>query len=104
MTSNVQSGQPSRTDYPIMNERIRVTFDQVRHEYTVLSPETVAVLNPTGAAILQLCDGRHAIGQIVDELDEQFAHVDEDDVIAYINQLATLGYIGGWDGYNLGDQ
>lgn len=102
MTRNVQ--QPSRADYPIVNQRIRVTFDQVRHEYTVLSPETVAVLNPTGAAILQLCDGRHSIGQIIDELREQFAQVDEDDVIAYINQLATLRYIGGWDGCTVGGQ
>ena len=102
--NGAQTGRKAHADYPVVNKHIRVEFDQVRQEYTALSPENVAVLNATGAAILYRCDGRHSVGQIIDALRAHYAHVDEDDVIAYINQLATLGYIGGWDGHSSGHQ
>jgi len=102
--NRAQTGRKAHPDYPVVNKHIRVEFDQVRREYTALSPENVAVLNPTGAAILYRCDGRHSVGQIIDALREHYAHVNEDDVIAYINRLATLGYIGGWDGHGSGHQ
>lgn len=102
--NGAQTGRKAHADYPVVNKHIRVEFDQVRQEYTALSPENVAVLNATGAAILYRCDGRHSVGQIMDALRDHYAHVDEDDVIAYINQLATLGYIGGWDGHSSGHQ
>src|SRR5699024_11754401 len=101
---SAQTARRAHADSPVVNKHVRVASERVRQESTALSPENVAVLTPTGAAILYRCDGRHSVGQIIDALREHYAHVDEDDVIAYINRLATLGYIGGWDGHGSGHQ
>lgn len=81
---------PSRipaSGLPRVAAHSRVTFDQVRGQYVLLGPESVSVLNHTGAAILTLCDGEHSVAQIIEELHGTYAHVQGDEVREFIARL-----------------
>jgi pyrroloquinoline quinone biosynthesis protein D len=75
------------TDRPRLAPHVRLTFDPTRHRHVLLSPETVVVLNATGAAILELCDGQRTVTEIVTELRSRYAHVVDDEVRAYLGRL-----------------
>ncbi|MGW1681078.1 pyrroloquinoline quinone biosynthesis peptide chaperone PqqD [Saccharopolyspora sp. NPDC002376] len=53
---------------PELTSHVRLTFDRVREQHLLLTPEAMSVLNPTGAAVLELCDGRRSVAEIVQEL------------------------------------
>jgi pyrroloquinoline quinone biosynthesis protein D len=56
-------------------------FDATRGQHALLSPETVWVINDTGAAIVKLCDGRRTVAEIQSELVSRYEGV----VDAHIN-------------------
>jgi len=65
----------------------RIEFDQVRQQSVLLYPEGVVLLNDTGAAILELCDGERSIAEIATVLGERY-HCDvTPDVLEYLSQL-----------------
>lgn len=65
----------------------RLDFDRVRQQRVLLYPEGAVLLNDTGAAILDLCDGRRSIGDIARILEERY-HCDVTaDVVEYLSQL-----------------
>ena len=65
----------------------RLEFDQVRQQRVLLYPEGVVLLNDTGAAILELCDGQRSIAEISAVLEGRY-HCDVTaDVIEYLSQL-----------------
>jgi pyrroloquinoline quinone biosynthesis protein D len=67
----------------------RVDFDPVRKQRVLLYPEGVVLLNDTGAAILELCDGRRSVADIAAVLGERY-HVDVTaDVIEYLSHLVA---------------
>jgi coenzyme PQQ biosynthesis protein PqqD len=71
----------------------RLQFDPVRNRQVLLYPEGVVLLNDTGAAILELCDGRRSIQQISVLLGERY-HCDVTaDVIEYLSRLAQQALI-----------
>lgn len=71
----------------------RLTFDSVRQQHVLLYPEGVILLNATGAAILELCDGRRSLGEIASVLEERY-HADVlADVTEYLARLAEKGFI-----------
>lgn len=74
---------------PRLAAALRLTFDEVREQHVLLGPESVLVLNPTGAAILQLCDGRRNVGGIVAELRDRFDGVEPGEVRTFLNHLAA---------------
>lgn len=74
-------------DRPRLAAALRLVFDDVRGQHVLLGPESVLVLNPTGAAILQLCDGRRDVGGIVAELRGRFDGVEPAEVRAFLNHL-----------------
>ncbi|MEB3366486.1 pyrroloquinoline quinone biosynthesis peptide chaperone PqqD [Saccharopolyspora mangrovi] len=74
---------------PRLAAALRLTFDEVRGQHVLLGPESVRVLNPTGAAILQLCDGRRDLGGIVAQLQERFAGAEPGEVRAFLGHLAA---------------
>jgi pyrroloquinoline quinone biosynthesis protein D len=53
----------------------------------LLTPETVTLLNGTGAAILELCDGKRTVAGIVAELRGRYAHVADDEVRLFLSGL-----------------
>jgi pyrroloquinoline quinone biosynthesis protein D len=66
----------------------RLDYDQVRQRHVLLYPEGAVLLNDTGAAILQLCDGSHTVGQIVTILTERYHSDVSADVTEYLDRMA----------------
>lgn len=76
-------------DRPRLAASLRLVFDDVREQHVLLGPESVLVLNPTGAAILELCDGRRDVRGIVAELRGSFDGVEPGEVRAFLNHLVA---------------
>jgi pyrroloquinoline quinone biosynthesis protein D len=53
----------------------RLQYDDVREEHVLLVPEGAVRLNPTAAAVLELCDGERSVG-LVDGLTQRGLVVD----------------------------
>ena len=75
------------TSVPILWRLARLDFDPVRQQRVLLYPEGVVLLNNTGAAILDLCDGRRSIAAIATILEEQYHRDVLADVIEYLSGL-----------------
>ena len=73
---------------PVLWRLARMDFDPVRQRHVLLYPEGTVLLNETGAAILQLCDGRRSVAEIAGVLQERYNSDVTDDVIAYQSGLA----------------
>lgn len=78
---------------PALARHARLGFDRVRKNYILLGPESVTVLNPTGAAILDLCDGRRTVAEIVAKLRARYDHVADDDVTHFLTRLSTKRWV-----------
>jgi pyrroloquinoline quinone biosynthesis protein D len=66
----------------------RLDFDTVRQRHVLLYPEGAVLLNDTGAAILELCNGSRTVEQISTILSERY-HADVSaDVNEYLTQMA----------------
>lgn len=66
----------------------RLDFDSVRQQHVLLYPEGAVLLNDTGAAILELCDGHRSIAAIAKVLEERY-HCDVlADVTEYLSGLS----------------
>jgi pyrroloquinoline quinone biosynthesis protein D len=73
---------------PVLWRLARMDFDPVRQRHVLLYPEGTVLLNDTGAAILQLCDGRRSVAEISGVLQERYGSDVTADVIAYLTGLA----------------
>jgi pyrroloquinoline quinone biosynthesis protein D len=74
-------------DRPRLAPFVRLTFDPARERHVLLAPEAVAVLNRTGATILDLCDGRRTVAEIVAELRGRYDGVDGVEVRRFLARL-----------------
>ena len=72
---------------PALWKLARIDFDPVRQRRVLLYPEGVVLLNDTGAAILELCDGKRSIAGIAAALKDKYQVDVTSDVIAYLDQL-----------------
>jgi pyrroloquinoline quinone biosynthesis protein D len=67
----------------------RLDYDPVRQKHVLLYPEGAVLLNDTGAAILELCNGSRTLGEIVAILGDRY-HTDVSaDVTEYLEQMAA---------------
>ena len=66
----------------------RLHFDPVRQRPVLLYPEGAVLLNDTGAAILELCNGSNTVAQIVGILTERYQADVSDDVTEYLRLMA----------------
>lgn len=73
---------------PTLWRLARLSFDPVRQQRVLLYPEGAVLLNETGAAILELCDGHHSIATIVQMLGERYHYDVMADVTDYLSQFA----------------
>jgi pyrroloquinoline quinone biosynthesis protein D len=87
MPSTMPMRTDSHTDRPRLAPHVRLRFDQARQGYVLLTPETVTLLNDTGAAILELCDGERTVGEILTELRDRYDRVAEDEVRLFLADL-----------------
>lgn len=78
---------------PALSRHVRLTFDQVRGTHVLLGPEAVVVLNATGAAILELCDGSRTVTEIVRELGRRYTGVGTGDVQPFLEHLVARRYV-----------
>ncbi len=87
---------PTRLDaaaVPRLGRGVRMRFDRTRDRHVLLLPETVVVLNATGTAILELCDGSRTVAEIVAALRERYGDVPEEQVHAYLGRLVARRHV-----------
>ena len=75
------------TAVPVLWRLARLDFDPVRQQRVLLYPEGVVLLNDTGGAILDLCDGHRSISDIATVLQERYHRDVVGDVIEYLSGL-----------------
>jgi pyrroloquinoline quinone biosynthesis protein D len=66
----------------------RLDYDPVRQRPVLLYPEGAVLLNDTGAAILELCNGTRTVDDIVTILSERYRADVSADVNEYLSQMA----------------
>jgi pyrroloquinoline quinone biosynthesis protein D len=66
----------------------RLEYDTVRQRHVLLYPEGAVLLNDTGAAILELCNGTRTVDQIVAILSDRYQADVSTDVTEYLSQMA----------------
>jgi len=72
----------------------RLRYDEVREEHVLLIPEGVVRLNPTGAAVLELCDGERSLDDIVGALSARYDGADvRADVLELVDAMAQRGLV-----------
>jgi pyrroloquinoline quinone biosynthesis protein D len=72
----------------------RLRYDEVREEHVLLVPEGVVRLNPTAAAVLELCDGQRSVDEIVGALSARYEGSDlRQDVHGLVDGLTERGLV-----------
>ena len=72
----------------------RLQYDDVRSEHVLLIPEGVVRLNPTAAAVLELCDGERSIDEIAGTLGARYEGSDlRGDVQGLVDGLTQRGLV-----------
>jgi pyrroloquinoline quinone biosynthesis protein D len=72
----------------------RLHYDAVRSEHVLLVPEGIVRLNPSAVAVLELCDGRHELTEIVGELSQRYAGADVGaDVRGLVDAMSAKGLV-----------
>jgi pyrroloquinoline quinone biosynthesis protein D len=66
----------------------RLDWDPVRQRHILLYPEGAVLLNDTGAAILELCNGARTVNEIVTILTERYQADVSADVTEYLDRMA----------------
>ena len=87
MRSTMRMQTDSDADRPRLAPHVRLKFDRARQQHVLLTPETVTVLNDTGAAILELCDGERTMAEILTELRDRYDRVADDEVRLFLADL-----------------
>jgi pyrroloquinoline quinone biosynthesis protein D len=82
-------GGVSGSDRPRLARHVRLSFSQTRQQHVLLQPEAVVVLNSSGADILELCDGRHTVAEIVAELGARYQRVPAEEVRQFLTRLVA---------------
>jgi pyrroloquinoline quinone biosynthesis protein D len=72
---------------PVLWRFARLDFDPVRQQPVLLYPEGALLLNQTGVAILELCDGHRTIAEIAGILGERYQCDVAGDVTEYLARL-----------------
>ena len=75
------------TSVPALWRLARLEFDPVRQQRVLLYPEGVVLLNDTGGAILDLCDGHRSIADVAAILQDRYHRDVTADVIEYLSRL-----------------
>jgi pyrroloquinoline quinone biosynthesis protein D len=88
MTTAPESRLLTRDSVPKLWRMARLQFDAVRQRPVLLYPEGAVLLNDTGAAILELCDGSNTMSQIITILSERYQADVTTDVTEYLTLMA----------------
>jgi pyrroloquinoline quinone biosynthesis protein D len=77
------------SDRPRLARHVRLSFCRTRQRHILQLPETVVVLHGSGAHILELCDGRRTVAEIVAELGTRYQQVPDDEVRRFLTRLVA---------------
>ncbi|MFF5988262.1 pyrroloquinoline quinone biosynthesis peptide chaperone PqqD [Prauserella flavalba] len=88
----------STSDRPRLARHVRLSFCRTRQRPILQLPETVVVLNRSGADILELCDGRHTVAEIVAGLGARYQTVPGDEVRRFLTRLVARHWVELADG------
>jgi pyrroloquinoline quinone biosynthesis protein D len=88
-TGTRPGAEVSELDRPRLARHVRLAFCRTRQRPILLHPETVVVLNDSGAGILELCDGRRTVAEIVAELGTRYQTVPDAEVLRFLTRLRT---------------
>ena len=72
---------------PTLWRLARLDYDPVRQRRVLLYPEGAVLLNETGAAVLELVDGKRTVGEIAMILGERYQTDVSTDVAEYLSTL-----------------
>ena len=78
---------------PTLWRLARLDYDPVRQRPILLYPEGTVLLNDTGAAILELCNGGRTVAEIVSILSERYQSDVAADVADYLEQMAQRALV-----------
>ncbi|MDQ3812494.1 MAG: pyrroloquinoline quinone biosynthesis peptide chaperone PqqD [Armatimonadota bacterium] len=81
---------------PRLASKVRVQTDKVSGKPALLYPEGVLLLNPTGAAIIELCDSQNTFAEIVTTLAGRYNAPPDAvsvDVAEYLGRLRERGLV-----------
>lgn len=81
------------TGRPALARGAKMRWDKTRERHVLLGPETVVVLNPTGADILGLCDGQRSVADIAGELARRYDRVVDDEVSGFLEKLVARRWV-----------
>ena len=73
---------------PTLWRLARLDYDPVRQRRILLYPEGAVLLNDTGAAVLELVDGKRTVGEIAEILGDRYQTDVSADVAEYLAGLA----------------
>jgi pyrroloquinoline quinone biosynthesis protein D len=72
----------------------RLRYDEVREEHLLLVPEGAVRLNASAAEVLELCDGRRSLDEIVGALSARYEGADvRDDVLEMVDAMTQKGLV-----------
>ncbi len=79
---------------PVLVKSARLFWDDVRQQKFLLFPEGALVLNNTAWDILQLCNGRRTVTDIISVLSTEYSHANiETDVLKLLNKIIERGFL-----------
>ncbi|SEG34980.1 pyrroloquinoline quinone biosynthesis protein D [Saccharopolyspora kobensis] len=78
---------------PALASHVRLAYDRSRGEHVLLGPEAVLVLNPPGASVVDLCDGRRTVADIVANLRGRYDRVADEEVARFLQRLVRKRYV-----------
>ncbi len=81
---------------PKLAAKTKLRLDPKTGKYILLYPEKGLLLNPTGAAILKLCDGEKSLGEIIAALAVEFQSEPaklEPEVLGFVKGLLDRGLV-----------
>lgn len=92
MNERVQVGLDT---VPRLGPHMRLRHDKAREQWTIQAPERSFVLDQTAHAIVSRCDGKVALGAVIDDLCTAFPgaprEVIEKDVLALVQNFIDKG-------------
>lgn len=79
---------------PRLVKGARLFWDDVRQQKFLLFPEGALVLNNTAWDILQLCNGRRTVSDIISILSAEYSHPNiETDVLKLLTKIRERGFL-----------
>ena len=79
---------------PVISPGYRMQWEQVQGCHVLLYPEGMVQLNETASSILQQCDGKQTLVQVIAILEAEFAEEDlQADVLEFLAEAIERGWI-----------